>query len=96
MHCYSKYIKTLFISNRIKGDGDAREKWIEAIETYQQFDHNSAQYSICEAHFDESDFIIKRNKRALQNGAIPTKFPEFVDDFHSNSGGKNESSIVSR
>lgn len=69
-----------------------RNKWIAAIQTHQQFDYFSTQFEICEAHFDESDFIVKSNKRALKTDAVPTKFPE--PDNNENASGRP--SVVSR
>lgn len=64
--------------SRVKSDGEIRDKWIAAIETYQKFDCFAARYEICEGHFDESDFIIKGDKRTLKPNSVPSKFPEFL------------------
>lgn len=50
-------------------------EWIEAIESYQQFDHSSPYFQVCELHFKPSDFTIQRNKRALKTDIVPSIFP---------------------
>lgn len=51
-----------------------RDKWIEAIEKYQEFNHHSPYFSICELHFEMSSISNKNDRRE----AIPTIFPGYV------------------
>lgn len=61
---------------RISPPGNAkRDDWISAIETYQEFQHHSTYFSICELHFPPSSITKKNDKYILSKDVVPTIFP---------------------
>lgn len=58
-----------------------RQKWIDAIETHQQFDYYVSRYFVCEQHFSVD--AIKRIgfRTDLKPNAIPTIFPQMYVNF---------------
>lgn len=57
-------------------DIEKRKSWIQAIESYQEFDYVPAIYSICEFHFAEGEIVKRGNRRMLAKGVVPTLFGE--------------------
>lgn len=66
-----------FISVPMKPE--KREKWIQAIEKYQEFDYALSRFFVCELHF-QADSIEKRGSRIdLKPGTVPTIFPTQIE-----------------
>lgn len=56
---------------RIPQSPVARQKWIDVIATYQDFDFCSPHFSVCNRHFKVDDFTAKGN---LKKNSIPSVF----------------------
>lgn len=55
-----------------------RAKWIEAIETYQEFDYTPTRFHLCENHFQPNDIQRFGTRTTLKPGTIPSIFPFIV------------------
>lgn len=62
---------------RIPTTVDVRNRWIEVIESHQQYDYEAQYFNMCELHF-ERDRIIPNGigKFTLKKGTLPSIFPE--------------------
>lgn len=66
------YVDLFSINYRVPEPGDPRrDNWIAAIEEYQEFQHYS-RILVCSAHFEDSMFVMNRNKLTLTQTAVPT------------------------
>lgn len=71
-------INTIFnilLVRSVPAKGELRQKWIDAIQTHQKFDHDALRFSMCELHFRSEDMNRQRLKNHLNKDAIPSFFP---------------------
>lgn len=61
---------------RVPSKGDQREKWIEAIQKHQAFQHSRIEFNVCMRHFKSSDYEQKGSKFVLNRNAIPSIFTD--------------------
>lgn len=61
---------------RIPNDETARKKWIEVISQHQKFDNNCPNITVCERHFQATDFRLWRGRWTLKNHVVPSIFDE--------------------
>lgn len=62
---------------RMPNSGELREKWIQSIESHQQFssnDEHTLYYTVCSNHFERTEITGGVNRR-LKPGVYPTLFP---------------------
>lgn len=52
-----------------------RNKWIEAINEYQEFDYYTGSFFLCSLHFKKDAFEQKNNRYRLKKDVIPSIFP---------------------
>lgn len=57
--------------SRIPQDPQLKVKWIESIQKYQEFDHFSVHFSVCNLHFEPESITAKGH---LRKNSIPTIF----------------------
>lgn len=55
---------------------DLRDKWIQNIETHQQYDWEPVYFSVCELHFEPDAIIRHGSSFKLKKGTLPTIFPD--------------------
>lgn len=60
---------------RVPSNGDLKSQWLDRISQHQKIGPLTS-FMVCERHFIETDFKMKRGKRALVNGAIPSIFDQ--------------------
>lgn len=54
---------------------DDRQKWIDAIETHQEFDRHALRWNICELHFRPEQINRSRLRDKLIKRVAPSIFP---------------------
>lgn len=55
-----------------------RSKWIETIETFQEFDYTLSKFYVCEQHFSPESVIRRGARTYLASNAIPTIFTSIM------------------
>lgn len=62
-----------YVHFRLPKCDDSKSKWLESISKHQVCD-SSVSFMVCDRHFAPSDFVTKRGKQSLREGAIPSIF----------------------
>lgn len=70
-----------------------RDQWIQAIERFQEFDHQILSYHVCSLHFSSNDIVRHSKKQSVRRGRVPSIFPNIKSLTHqdvvSNIAGNN-------
>lgn len=52
--------------------GEVREKWVEFLVLLGKTVHKNVNYRICEHHFEPEEILMRKNRKMLVPGAVPS------------------------
>lgn len=58
-----------------------RQKWINAIETHQEFDYTVSRFFVCESHFTTGSIQRRGKNTSLDANAVPSIFPDYQIEY---------------
>lgn len=69
-----------------------RDQWIQAIERFQEFDHQILSYHVCSLYFSSNDIVRHSKKKSVRRGRVPSIFPNIheIETIKSQKKIENE------